>query len=159
MFGWAVRWFLRRKGTADSLVPSRWNLGGVRLSCRMVRVEGIEVDLGVGSHLGRKGRGKKDGAPLAGFVLHPRSGGSASLRLAGRAKRPSPHESCGRRSMRRLVALLVSSLMVQSISLWGCAVLAGGVGNPFQSTLSPNRHRGSRLGRFAGAGGEPLAYS
>ena len=39
------------------------------MSCRMVRVEGIEVDWGVGSHLGRKGRGKS--GTLGGFRAPP----------------------------------------------------------------------------------------
>src|SRR5271167_4798431 len=40
-----------------------------------------------------------------------------------------------------LRALRVSSLMVQSISLWGCAVLGKGVGNSIRLALSPNKQR------------------
>jgi hypothetical protein len=68
----------------------------------------------------------------------------------------------GRRHMSRYdrsVPLLVSSLMVQSISLWGCAGLGRGAGQALRLALSADRYRSSRLGRFAGGGGEPLAYS
>ena len=121
----------------------------------MVGAEGIgAVDLVVGCHPCRKGRGK-DGAPSPGFALHPRGGGSASLRFGGTGEAAV----ATRVVMSRSGALLVSSLMVQSISLWGCAVLGGGGGKAPRLALSPNRHRGSKLARFAGAGGEPLAYS
>src|SRR5580704_11392201 len=88
--------FLPRKGTTDSLVPSRWNLGGVRLSWRMVRVEGIEaVDLVVGSPtFAAKGAAKRWGT-LAGFRAPPSIWRFRLAALAGRARRPSLHESFG----------------------------------------------------------------
>src|ERR1700723_3139846 len=72
----------------------------------------------------------------------------------GSRGRPSPHES-----LRSFRPLLVSSSMMQSISLWGCGGLGWGAGKGFRLALSADRYRSSRLGRFAGGGGEPLAYS
>src|ERR1700721_2970069 len=69
----------------------------------------------------------------------------------GSRGRPSPHES-----LRSFRPLLVSSSMVQSIFLWGCGGLGWGAGKGLRLALSADRYRSSRLGRFAGGGGDPL---
>src|SRR5579863_1014139 len=77
--------------------------------------------------------------------------------LAGRPRRPSPHE--WQVPDRSFSSVTCSSLMLQRFALLPGAVLTEGAGNPQEEPLSPDRHRSSGLARFPFSGGEPLAYS